>query len=61
MQRVFQNMFIETTFNVSRGSDSRMEPASHVLCHMFVDCLDETDEQLVEFAIGGICNMCLGE
>ncbi|GFN87084.1 Armadillo repeat-containing protein 7-like [Plakobranchus ocellatus] len=26
---------------------------------LFLDCLDEENEKLVEFAIGGICNCCL--
>lgn len=26
---------------------------------MTLDCLDESDEKLVEFGIGGLCNLCL--
>lgn len=26
---------------------------------LFLDCLDESDEKLVEFGIGGLCNICL--
>lgn len=26
---------------------------------LFLDCLDESDEKLVEFGIGGLCNLCL--
>jgi hypothetical protein len=27
---------------------------------MFLDCLEEDNSQIVEFAAAGICNMCLG-
>lgn len=27
----------------------------------YLDCLDESDEKLVEFGIGGLCNICLGK
>ncbi|KAK3089130.1 hypothetical protein FSP39_001074 [Pinctada imbricata] len=26
---------------------------------LFLDCLDESNEKLVEFSIGGLCNICL--
>jgi len=29
--------------------------------YILIDAVDETDEKLVEFAIGGICNCCLGK
>ena len=36
-----------------------------IFCLLFVflysDMLTEEDHQLVEFGIGGICNLCLGE
>ena len=32
-----------------------------LLVYILIDAVDETDENLVEFAIGGICNCCLGK
>jgi hypothetical protein len=28
---------------------------------LFLDCITEPNERLVEFGIGGICNSCVGE
>lgn len=28
---------------------------------LFIDCLTEPNEKLVEFGIGGICNACAGK
>lgn len=32
-----------------------------VLSVQFVDCLDESNEKLVEFALGGLCNLVNGK
>ncbi|RUS83849.1 hypothetical protein EGW08_008390, partial [Elysia chlorotica] len=31
------------------------------IADLFLDCLDEDNDLLVEFAIAGICNCCLGK
>jgi len=28
---------------------------------LFLDCITEPNERLIEFGIGGICNSCVGE
>lgn len=32
-----------------------------IMTYITLDCLDESDEKLVEFGIGGLCNICLGK
>ncbi|PWZ14989.1 Histone-lysine N-methyltransferase EZ2 [Zea mays] len=32
-----------------------------VVLELFLDCITEPNEKLVEFSIGGICNSCVGE
>lgn len=31
------------------------------MIYIILDCLDESDEKLVEFGIGGLCNICFGK
>lgn len=32
-----------------------------IMIYIILDCLDEFDEKLVEFGIGGLCNICFGK
>jgi hypothetical protein len=31
------------------------------ILELFLDCITESNERLVEFGVGGICNSCVGE